>query len=120
MHALFPFLNVINDINKNKMNSTEINSMLQKDNNLVILDVRTSDEFNKGHLKGAINIDIRQPDATKKIDNLDHNLKYIVHCHTNHRSMLAADYMVKNGFNSVNLMMDGYLGWVENKFEIQL
>jgi len=50
--------------------------MLQKDKKLVVLDVRTSDEFREGHIKGAINIDIKQPDALSKIDKLDHIRTY--------------------------------------------
>jgi phage shock protein E len=97
--------------------SAEANAMLKKDSKIVILDVRTADEFNAGHLKGAINIDIRQPDALSKIDKLDHKAKYIVHCRTNRRSQTAVDHMVKNGFKTVYQMMDGYAGWTENNLE---
>jgi phage shock protein E len=97
-----------------EVNSPEVNTMLQKDKKLVVLDVRTSDEFNAGHLKGAINIDIRQPDALSKIDKLDHNAKYIVHCRTNHRSKVAVDHMVQSGFKNIYQMMDGFNGWSLN------
>ncbi len=97
-----------------EVNSKEVSTMLQKDKKLVVLDVRTADEFNEGHIKGAINIDIRQPDAFSKIDKLDHNAKYIVHCRTNHRSKIAVDHMVQSGFKTVYQMMDGSIGWFQN------
>jgi phage shock protein E len=104
----------INAQNKIEVNSKEVNIMLQKDKKLVVLDVRTADEFKDGHIKGAINIDIKQPDALSKIDKLDHNAKYLVHCRTNHRSKIAVGHMVKSGFKTVYQMMDGITGWNQN------
>ena len=109
---------VINAQNKIEVNSKEVNTMLQKDKKLIVLDVRTVDEYKEGHLKGAINIDIRLSDALSKIDKLDHNAKYIVHCRTNHRSQIAVDHMVQSNFKTVYQMMDGISGWNENKLPI--
>ena len=97
-----------------EVNSKEVSTMLQKDTKLVVLDVRTAEEFNDGHVKGAINIDIRQPDALNKIDKLDRNAKYIVHCRTKHRSKMAVDHMLQSGFKNIYQMMDGYMGWAQN------
>jgi len=111
---LLSSLTAINAQNKIEVNSKEVNTMIQKDKKLVVLDVRTADEFKDGHIKGAINIDIKQPDALSKIDKLDHNAKYIVHCRTNHRSKIAVDHMVESGFKTVYQMMDGSTGWFQN------
>jgi rhodanese-related sulfurtransferase len=100
--------------NKIEVNSKEVNTMLQKDKKLVVLDVRSADEFKEGHLQGAINIDIRQPDALSKIDKLNHNAQYIVHCRTSHRSKIAVDHMVQSGFKTIYQMMDGMTGWNQN------
>ena len=107
-------ITTINAQKKIDVNSKEVNAMLQKDKKLVLLDVRTADEFNEGHIKGAINIDIKQSDALSKIDKLDHNAKYIVHCRTSHRSKIAVDHMVQSGFKTVYQMMDGSTGWLQN------
>jgi rhodanese-related sulfurtransferase len=92
--------------------------MVQKDKKLIIIDVRTVEEFNSGHIKGAINIDIRQPNALSKIDKLDHNAKYIVHCRTNRRSKNVVDYMVQQKFIAVYQMVDGMNGWVQNNLPL--
>ena len=104
--------------NKIEVNSKKVNKMIRRDKKLIVLDVRTAEEFNEGHIKGAINIDIRQPDALEKIDKLDHNAKYIVHCRTNHRSKTASDHMVQSGFKTVYQMMDGMTGWNQNKLHV--
>jgi rhodanese-related sulfurtransferase len=101
-----------------EVTSKEVSAMVQKDKKLIILDVRTVEEFNSGHIKGAINIDIRQPNALSNIDKLDHNAKYIVHCRTNRRSKNAVDYMVQQKFITVYQMMDGMNGWVQNNLPL--
>jgi len=101
-----------------QIQSTEVQQQLKKDNSWVILDVRTADEFKEGHIKGAINIDIRQPDALNKIDKLNHNAKYLVHCRTNHRSKIAVDHMAQSGFKTVYQMTDGWNGWSQNNLPV--
>ena len=104
---------------KSEVNSKVVSAMLQKDKTLKVLDVRTAEEFNSGHIKGAINIDIRQSDAFSKIDKLNHNQKYIVHCRTNHRSGMAVEHMEQSGFKAIYQMMDGFSGWEANNLPIQ-
>lgn len=102
-----------------KMTSTEVNAMLKKSHDFIVLDVRTADEFNAGHIKGAINIDIRQADALAKIDRLDRKAKYIVYCRTSNRSKTAVDHMAANGFMNVYHMIDGFIGWSQNELPIE-
>ena len=104
---------------KVEVNSKQVNSMLQKDKKWIVLDVRSAEEFNSGHIKGAVNIDIRQPDAFSKIDKLNKDAKYIVHCRTNHRSGMAVDHMLQSGFKNIYQMMDGWSGWLTNNLPVQ-
>jgi len=104
---------------KKEVNSKLVSVMLQKDAKSVLLDVRTADEFKEGHIKGAINIDIRKEDAFTRIDKLNRNVPYIVYCRTNNRSGMAVDHMMKSGFKKVFQMMDGFPGWVDNKLPVQ-
>lgn len=104
---------------KAEVYSQEVSKMLQIDRKMVALDVRTTKEFNNGHIKGALNIDIRQSDAFSKIDKLDKNTKYVVYCRTNHRSTTAVNYMLQNKFKIIYQMMDGFSGWDANHLEIE-
>lgn len=101
-----------------QVSSREAAQLLKTDKSLVVLDVRTAEEFKDGHLKGAINIDIRQSDAMARIDKLDRHAKYVVHCRTNHRSKVAVDHMVQSGFKSVIQITDGYNGWIQNELPV--
>jgi len=109
----------INAQKKTEVNSKQASVLIQKDSKLIVLDVRTPEEFKEGHIKGAINIDIRQEDAFSKIDKLNKNAKYLVYCRTNHRSGMAVDHMMQSGFRNVTQMMDGFPGWAANKLAVQ-
>ena len=101
---------------KTQLNSPEVKEVLKKNKAIVILDVRTAEEFAAGHLKGAQNIDIRQSDAYSKLAKLNPKTTYLVYCRTNHRSGMAVDYMMQKGFKTVYQMMDGFPGWAANNF----
>ena len=116
---LFCSFTTITAQTKIEVNSKQVNSMLQKDKKWIVLDVRSAEEFNSGHIKGALNIDIRQPDAFSKIDKLNKNAKYIVHCRTNHRSGMAVEHMMQSGFKKIYQMMDGWSGWLTNNLPVQ-
>jgi rhodanese-related sulfurtransferase len=96
-------------------NSTEIFQLLNKNKSIVILDVRTPQEFAAGHLKGAVNIDIYQDNFYSRIDKLDKKATYMVYCRTNNRSGVTVTYMKQKGFAVVYQMMDGFPGWAYNK-----
>jgi len=102
---------------KIQLKSPEVKEVLKKNKSIVILDVRTPEEFAAGHLKGAKNIDIKQPDAYSKIDKLNTKTSYLVYCRTNHRSGMAVEYMMQKGFKKVYQMMDGFPGWAANNFD---
>jgi len=105
--------------NKIEVNSKHVSNILQKDKKIIVLDVRTADEYKEGHIKGAINIDIRQPDALGRVDKLNRNAKYLVYCRTNHRSGIAVEHMTQSGFKTVYQMMDGFQGWAANHLAVE-
>lgn len=101
---------------KTQLSSPEIKELLKKNKSIVILDVRTAEEFAAGHLIGAQNIDIRQSDFYRKIDKLNREATYLVYCRTSNRSGMAVQYMMQKGFKTVYQMMDGFPGWAANNF----
>lgn len=82
-----------------------------QDNNPIILDVRTPEEFNEGHIENAINIDVNADDFTKEIADLDRNANYLVYCRSGRRSLLATQIMKNQGFTNVTNMEGGYNAW---------
>lgn len=68
--------------------------------NSIIIDVRTLEEFNDGHLKGALNIDIFAADFKSQIERLDRNKNYLLYCRSGNRSGQAMHFMKQLGFKS--------------------
>lgn len=84
-----------------------------KDPHFVILDVRTPEEFAQGHLKNALNIDLRAADFAEKLGQLSTSDTYLVYCRGGVRSLRAMGLMKAEGFSRVNNLAGGYLRWQE-------
>ncbi len=75
-----------------------------KKNNYLIVDVRTNEEYNESHIKGAINIPYNEID--EKI-NLDKTKTILVYCKSGTRSNKAYNTLKKLGYDVMDLgMMD--------------
>jgi phage shock protein E len=66
-----------------------------------VIDVRSAEEFDAGHVVGAINIDVEASDFGTKISALDPEDPYLVYCRSGRRSALAADTMADAGFTDI-------------------
>ena len=71
------------------------------DPNVVVLDVRTPEEFATGHVRGAQNLDVTGPDFAARIALLDPSKTYVLYCRSGTRSARAADQMQATGFGSL-------------------
>jgi rhodanese-related sulfurtransferase len=91
----------------------EAAAKLKADTNIVVIDVRSPDEFSAGHIKGATNINIQDKEFAKKIEALDKSKTYIIHCAAGGRSARACDKIKPMGFNSVLHMNQGFSAWKE-------
>lgn len=80
--------------------------------NVVVLDVRTTQEFKEGHLPGAIHIDVLDSVAfVNSISKLNKNKKYIVYCKSGRRSTKASDILYENKFKRIWNMEGGITAW---------
>ena len=66
--------------------------------NLIMLDVRTAEEYSAGNIPNSINVDVLSPDFKSKIDLLDKNKEYLVYCRSGNRAAIASSIMATNGF----------------------
>lgn len=66
---------------------------------VIILDVRTSNEFNEGHIENAINIDSSQ--IEKAVDLFEKDQTILVYCRSGNRSKKAAKQLAKLGYTNV-------------------
>jgi rhodanese-related sulfurtransferase len=68
---------------------------------VIIIDVRTPEEFAQGHLDGAVNLDVEGGEFEAGLADLDPAAAYSVYCRSGRRSAIAADVMAQNGFTEV-------------------
>lgn len=78
---------------------------------IVLLDVRTPEEFNAGHIAGAINLDVKSGFFTLQIDELDRAKTYIVYCLAGGISARAMALMKEQGFRKVFNLQGGITQW---------
>ena len=78
----------------------------------VILDVRTAQEFQAGHLAGALNLDVTAPDFEQKAAALDKTKTYLVHCATGVRSERACKKLTALDFPNLYNLPGGFKAWV--------
>lgn len=87
-------------------------SQFEADENAVILDVRTEDEYNDGIIENAINIDIHKgQDFIAELESLDKNKNYYVYCRSGARSAKACEIMKELGFENAYNLLGGILDW---------
>lgn len=68
----------------------------------VIIDVRTQEEFNEGHLANVDrHYNLLNGDFEAQLDSLDKDETYYLYCRTGNRSGQAAELMEQNGFEHV-------------------
>jgi rhodanese-related sulfurtransferase len=85
---------------------------------LVILDVRTAQEFSLNHLEGSINLDFKSPSFSELIYGLDKKKAYLVYCRTGVRSSRAMLLMSYLGFRELYNLAGGISRWHGDGFEI--
>ncbi|HEY2341984.1 MAG TPA: rhodanese-like domain-containing protein [Chthoniobacteraceae bacterium] len=91
----------------------EAEKLLKDKKDVVVLDVRTPEEYSAGHIGGAKNINFMASDFEKQVAQLDPSKSYLVHCAAGGRSSKAVKIMAQHNFDSVYHMNDGFKAWVE-------
>ncbi len=80
---------------------------------LIVLDVRTPEEFAEGHLEGATMIDFYRDDFADQLAGLDPDAPYLLYCRSGNRSGQAATIMDGLGFSNVANIDGGIVAWTQ-------
>lgn len=78
----------------------------------ILIDVRTPDEYNAGHLTNATLINIYDDTFKTQISKLDKTKPVFVYCKAGTRSAKAADALLQLGFTQVYDLEGGFIAWV--------
>jgi rhodanese-related sulfurtransferase len=77
----------------------------------IVLDVRTEDEYQGGHLENARNMDVLKEGFEASLTSLDKTATYLVYCKSGGRSARAMSVMQEHGFQVVYNMDGGITAW---------
>lgn len=78
-----------------------------------ILDVRTPEEYQKGHISGAENINFYADNFKSQLEKMDKSTKTIIYCAAGGRSHKALKIMEEMGFTYVLELKNGYDEWIK-------
>jgi len=100
------------------ISAEEMQSLLEADE-VQLVDVRTPEEYDFGHIDNAQNIDYFSPTFDDDIKNLDINRPVILYCKSGGRSAKCAEKMVEAGFVKIYDLDGGISKWKHKGYEIK-
>ena len=87
----------------------EAHDMMQQDDSLVVVDVRSQAEYNSGHIPGTLLIPLNELES--RIDEFDTSTPILVYCQIGVRSEEAADILISHNFLHVYNLEGGFESW---------
>ena len=100
--------------------STEINVISDaqfteiQDTDYILVDVRTLEEYESGHIQDAIHFDFYSESFQNDILTLDKSSSIILYCRTQNRSIKTANYLKENGYKEITVLEGGITSWIKN------
>ena len=98
------------NIDNNDINMEELKE--KQEDGAIIIDVRSIQEYNEGHIQGSINIPYYE--IRKSINNIlnDKYQPIVLYCQTGYRSKQAYKYLSKLGYKNVFGLYGGLDNWI--------
>ena len=90
---------------------SELTTMILNRPDLLIVDVRTLQEWKQGHIAGAGHIDFLEDDFDSQAFALPKNMPIVLYCAAGGRSSDAMEKMKKAGFRELFNLRGGFYGW---------
>lgn len=95
----------------NSLKADDFSEKIKQSQSGLVLDVRTPEEFAKGHLETAKNIDWKNSSFIDKVEQIDKSKPVFVYCLSGIRSAAAAKKMREIGFTQVYELDGGMVKW---------
>jgi len=98
--------------------AVEFKKILDSGKDLVLLDVRTADEYNAAHIPGAVHIPRGLIEWVTPRTIEDTDIHIYTYCRTGARSAFAALRLTEMGYTNVTNIYDAFKGWVEAGYSV--
>ena len=96
----------------NEISDTQFTEI--QDSDYILVDVRTAEEYESGHIQDAVNFDFYSESFQNDILTLDKSSSIILYCRTQNRSTKTANYLKENGYKQITVIVGGITSWVKN------
>jgi len=108
------FLKLVNEAKKQVKETTvaDVKRRMDSGEKFLLVDVREDNEWEKGHLPGAVHMGRGVIERDIEIQVPETATKMILYCGGGFRSALVADNLQKMGYTNVESMDGGWKGWV--------
>ncbi|WP_409199578.1 rhodanese-like domain-containing protein [Methanobrevibacter sp. DSM 116169] len=89
----------------------DAHNMLNEDKNILLIDVRSNEEYNEGHIAGSISmpLDVIDEDILREVG--DKNKKILLYCKSGRRSKIAAEKLRDLGYTNIFVLDGGINNW---------
>lgn len=84
---------------------------ISQTSNAQIIDVRTPEEYNKGHLQNSINANWNSSDFLKELSGIRKSKPVFVYCLAGSRSAAAVAKLKSEGYKEIYDMKGGFMAW---------
>lgn len=113
LFVLFLSMLAVGQKNVKIINKGDLQGLMDQ-KSIQLVDVRTSNEYKEGSIKGAINIDFWDPEFSKLMRaNFDKKKPLVVYCAGGGRSAMACEKLSKQGFKILLDVDGGYEAYIE-------
>jgi rhodanese-related sulfurtransferase len=93
------------------LNANDYEKKISTEKNIQLIDVRTPEEYQQGHIKNAKNINVYDANFEKEIQKLDKSKPVYIYCRSGNRSRSAAQVLSNNGFKTIFDLQGGITAW---------
>lgn len=93
--------------------------LIQNNQAPLILDVRSTTEFYKGHIPGAININYQLLSKSQALNNYKKQ-DIVIYCRSGRRAKIAAEILQEKGFNQLIALNGNMIEWQHRNYPLAL
>ena len=93
---------------------SQLQQIMKHDKQVVVLDVRTVEEFEEGHIPNAVNIPHKELKARLAELSGAKNTQVVIYCRSGRRAEVARQVLVKSGFNQLDHLSGDFNEWSSN------
>jgi rhodanese-related sulfurtransferase len=89
----------------------EAKSLIESNSSVVIVDVRTREEYDSGHIEGAVLIPVSE--LEDRLNELSKEDELLIYCRTGNRSTNSVNILKANGYTKIFHLKDGITAWIQ-------